>query len=359
MIPRPLAGVHVVDLSQFIAGPLCAQLLADFGASVTKVEPLTGDPSRLLPGTPHGSIYFRAFNTNKKSVTLDLRSADGRQRLDELLSESQACVMNFSPRALKRLKLEPEILHESFPDLVVTVISGYGLGDDRLSFDPIAQSESGFAYYNGGLDGRPRIAKGYLVDQLAGYHAALATAMSLAEQPPKRALMIDVSMRDAILSFMAPELIRSTELGVAVSPGGDADSTTAPSNLYQCSDGYCYMYAGLDHHYAALRSVLPHLPDWSLQERLDNATDLDAMITKWTGRLTVSEVVRRISEAKVPIGPVRTVLETLREPTGRPPIVQEKVAGSIPNLPALFDGERVGRRPAPPLRDTKNHQGEA
>lgn len=359
MTPRPLDEVRVVDLSQFIAGPLCTQLLADFGASVTKVEPLTGDPSRLLPGTPHGSIYFRAFNTNKRSVILDLQSADGRQRVNELLSESQACVMNFSPRALKRLKLEPEILHESFPNLIVTVISGYGLRDDRLSFDPIAQSESGFAYYNGGLDGRPRIAKGYLVDQLAGYHAALATAMALAERPPKRGLTIDVSMRDAILSFMAPELIRSTELELAVSPGGDADSTTAPSNLYRCFDGYCYMYAGLDHHYATLRSVLPHLPDWSLQERLDNAADLDAMITRWTGRLTVSEVVQRISEAKVPIGPVQTMLETLRESTGRPPAVREGVAGSIPNFPALFDGERVERHPAPPLKNTKNHQEEA
>lgn len=359
MTPRPLDGIQVVDLSQFIAGPLCAQLLADLGASIIKVEPPVGDPSRRLPGTRQGSIYFRAFNTSKRSVTLDLRSVAGRNRLEEFLSSSQACVTNFTPSTLRHLRLDPATLHELFPGLTVTTITGYGLDDDRVSLDPIAQSESGFAHLNGGADGRPRIAKSYLVDQLAGFYAAFATVMALVEQPPRSGLTIDVSMRDVMLAFMGPELIRSTELGVAFSPGGDADSTTAPSNLYSCADGYCYLYGGLDHHYAALRSVIP-LPDWTLDIRLERAADLDSMIEDWTGALPVSEVVQRISQAGVPIGPVRTILDALAEPTSRPPIVTEGDSGAVPNFPVLFNGTRVERSPAPPLPDNgPSHQEKA
>src|SRR5919198_1500898 len=128
-IPQPLRGRRVIELAQFIAGPTAAQLLADFGAEVIKVEAPTGDGSRALPGTKFGSVYARSFNTNKASAIIDTRNEEDRRRLGEMLAAADALVCNLAPGVLRRLELDPGSIRRRFPHLVATLVSGYGQED--------------------------------------------------------------------------------------------------------------------------------------------------------------------------------------------------------------------------------------
>jgi len=177
--PQPLRGKRVVEFAQFIAGPTAAQLLADFGAEVIKVEAATGDGSRHLPGTEHGSVYARSFNTGKASVVIDTRDPAGRKALEELLVGADGLVCNVAPGALRRLDLDAASIRRRFPRLVATLVSGYGQQDDRTCMDTIAQCESGFARLNGAEDGTPRISTSWPTDFFSGLYAGLSMAMAL------------------------------------------------------------------------------------------------------------------------------------------------------------------------------------
>jgi crotonobetainyl-CoA:carnitine CoA-transferase CaiB-like acyl-CoA transferase len=151
--PQPLRGKHVLDLSQYIAGSVCGQLLADYGAEVIKLELPAGDPSRGLPGNTFGSLYFRYYNSGKSSVTLDLTDDGDRVEFDRLLTWAHALVLNLGARSRRRLGLDAATIHAQLPRLIVTVVSAYGADDDRTCFDSIAQAVSGFAELNADEDG--------------------------------------------------------------------------------------------------------------------------------------------------------------------------------------------------------------
>src|SRR6056297_2461016 len=172
--PRPLAGKRVIEFSQFIAGPTAAQMLADFGAEVIKVEPPRGDGSRALPGGAHGSAYYRCFNTGKSSRVIDMGLETGRAAFAALLADADAMVCNVAPPTLRKLGLDPHSLERDHPELVVTLVSGFGQEDDRTCMDTIAQCESGFAWMNGNTDGTPRVSASWPVDFYSGHYAAMA-----------------------------------------------------------------------------------------------------------------------------------------------------------------------------------------
>jgi crotonobetainyl-CoA:carnitine CoA-transferase CaiB-like acyl-CoA transferase len=346
----------VVDLSQYIAGSVCGQTLADFGASVDKVEPAGGDPSRALPGTQFGSVYYRSYNTGKTARVLDLRDPGQRRLLDELLGEADALVMNFGVRTLRSLGLDWATLHERHPHLVVAVVSAYGVDDPRTCFDSIAQAVSGYALANAAEDGRPRISAGYPTDVLSGLYAGMATAMALLDPARASGVLIDVPMIEVAMSALAgPAMLGAAEEG-AFRPGtGNRDAATAPSNVYRCRDGYCYVYAGLDKHWALLRPLVGG-PDVPAVDRLADAGRFDEMVEAWTSRHTVAEVDRRMHELGIPAGPVRSPVEALEVAAAERPgaVVSRTPAGeAVPQFPALFSSERIPRRPAPdrPLPD--------
>jgi crotonobetainyl-CoA:carnitine CoA-transferase CaiB-like acyl-CoA transferase len=349
--PAPLAGRTVVDLSQYIAGAVCGQLLADFGADVRKVEPRGGDPSRALPGTRFGSIYYRSFNTGKTTQALDLRSPGGRARLDALLAEADALVMNFGLRTLETLGLTWDALHRAHPHLVVTLVSAYGADDLRTGFDSIAQAVSGYALTNAAEDGTPRISAGWPTDVISGTYAAFATAMALADRDRTEGVLVDVPMHDvAMIALVGPAVLAAAEEGTFRRGTGNRDAAASPSNVYRCADGHAYVYAGLDKHWARLRPVVGG-PSGSAAERRADAESYDRVVEAWTSRHPVDEVCLRMAELGIPAGPVRDPVSALREVAReRPGAVVATTPGgeAVPQFPVTFSGVRPVRRPAPP-----------
>lgn len=200
-VPQPLRGKQVVDLSQFIAGPTAAQYLADFGAEVVKIESAKGDGTRGLPGNQFGSYYTRSFNTGKQSKVLDLRAADDRKQLDNMLEQADAFICNLAPQSLVGFGLDGPALQARFPHLIITLISGYGQHDPRSCMDTIAQCESGFAWLNGDEDGSPRLSTSWPIDMFCGMHAGMSTAMALLDTPT-RGCLVDLSMMEVAVSML-------------------------------------------------------------------------------------------------------------------------------------------------------------
>jgi crotonobetainyl-CoA:carnitine CoA-transferase CaiB-like acyl-CoA transferase len=360
MVPTPLRGLKVVDLSQYIAGAVCGQVLADFGAQVLKVEPISGDPSRALPGSRFGSIYYRTFNTGKQAIALDLRREDDHDRLRDLLADADALVMNFGQRSRERLGLGWPTLHADFPRLVVTLVSAYGAEDPRTCFDSIAQAVSGFAVLNAAEDGRPRISAGYPTDVFSGLYAGLSTAMTLLDAERRDGVLVDVAMIEvAMAALTGPASLIAAEEGAFHAGRGNRDAATAPSNVYRCRDGYAYVYAGLDKHWARLRPLIG-ADDLDAPTRLADAERLDAVVESWTAGLTVAEVCERMAALEVPAGPVHDPVEALRVIASERPgaVVARTAAGAaVPQFPAVFSGARVARSAAPEAPTTQALDG--
>lgn len=356
MTPAPLRDKRVLDLSQYIAGSACCQLLADFGATVTKVEPTSGDPARALGATRFGSTYYRQYNTGKRAVTVDLNDEAGRARLDEMLADSDAVVMNFSPRTLRKHGLDPESLHGRFGDLIVVLISAYGAGDERTVFDSVAQAVSGFGYLNADAEGTPRISAGYPTDVFTGLYAGVSTAMALADHQRRGGMLIDAPMIEVAMSALCgPAVLAGAEEGKVAQGIGNRDAATAPSSTYACADGYAYIYAGLDKHWARLRPLIGG-EEAQLAERLADPERFDAMIEAWTRNKTVDQVCDEVTALGIPAGPVADPVRALSEihRDRRDAVVSVTKEGeAVPQFPVYFNGGRIPRAPAPSLPSPK------
>lgn len=350
--PRTLEGKRVIELSQFIAGPTAAQLLADFGAEVIKIEAPSGDGSRGLPGTAFGSVYTRSFNTSKESLVIDTRQEGDRARLFDLLSNADALVCNLAPGALRRLDLDAVSIRRRFPHLIATLVSGYGQQDDRTCMDTIAQCESGFAWLNGAEDGSPRISTSWPADFFSGLYAALSTAMALAETNRTEGCIIDISMMEiAAAMLLGPAALLVCEGGTPAPGTGNRDRASAPSGIYPCLDGHVYIYGGLDPYWAKLKGVVGG-SDAPSGERLARAEEFDRQVSAWTSRHTREDVLSVMNECAIPAGSVRdpvSAVEMIRKL--RDGAVSRRLASGehVPAFPALFDGERLHRSPAPSI----------
>ncbi|MDQ3972737.1 MAG: CoA transferase, partial [Actinomycetota bacterium] len=179
-----LSGVRVVDLSRVLAGPFAAQVLAEMGADVIKVEQPTGDPARGIgPHVDGRSLYFSALNTGKRGVALDLADPSGRAGLDALLASADIVVENFRPAAASALGCDPASLLVRHPGLTVVTVSGYARGSQRAdspALDLTVQAESGIMSVTGEPGGPPVRAGVPVGDLAAGLWAALAAAAGYA-----------------------------------------------------------------------------------------------------------------------------------------------------------------------------------
>lgn len=366
----PLSGVRVLDLTNVLAGPFACHQLAHLGAEVIKVEAVgRGDLARSLGANPALSargmgISFLAQNAGKKSLTLNLKSAGGKEVLRRLVRRADVLVENFRPGVMERLGLGADTLRAGNPALVYCAISGFGQTGpwaDRPAYDQIIQGVSGVMSVTGDADSAP-LRVGYpLADTVGGLTAAMAILGALNANP--RGCVIDVSMLDSVLATMGWVVSNHLIGGVTPAPQGNENPTSAPSGAFQCADGLINIAANKDEQWQALarhlgRDDLLADPSFATREarkanRLRLKAELETVLTTRPAR----DWARELNAIGVPSGAVMTVPEILGHPqiTGRGLLARfEDVPGvgrsiDVMRVGAMIDGRRPAVADPPPV----------
>jgi formyl-CoA transferase len=325
----PLAGVRVVEATTTWAGPMCACLLADFGADVIKVELPDGEVARRLPpflpgdGEPALSFMHTTVNRNKRSLTLDLRQSLGRDLFLRLARTADVVVENFRPGTMDDWGLGYEHVRAVRPDVVYVSISGFGqFGPDRerAGYDPMAQAASGWLSLNGEPNGAPVKAPTFLGDDLGGVHGALGALAALRHRDRTgEGQHVDVALQDALL-FQSNGYPMLAALGVELPRMGSQFVVAAPAGVYRCSDDYVMMGVLLDSHWKVLANVMgkPELadkPEYATgRERVRRRAELNALVEEWVRPRTVAQVVESLVAARLPASAVRRYADSARDP---------------------------------------------
>lgn len=326
---RPLDGVRVVEMGSLLAGPFCGQLLGDFGAEVIKVEPPgKGDPMRLWGRQRKNghTLWWPIIARNKKSVTLNLREEEGQKIARKLIAEADVVVENFRPGTMERWGLGYEDLSRENPGLVMVRVSGYGQTGpyrDQAGFGVIGEAMGGIRHITGYPDQPPPRVGVSLGDSLAATFGALGalTALYNREKHGGRGQVVDVGIYEAILALMESTIPEYALTGHVRGRTGSILPFVAPSNIYPTNEGdYVLIGGNADTVFRRLAGAVGH-PEWAENERYathnargENQQELDGMISDWTEKRTVEEVIEVMAEAGVPAGKVFTAKDMVDDP---------------------------------------------
>ncbi len=320
-----LDGVRVLDLSRFIAGPICAQILGDMGAEVVKVERPGGEDARSQgPFIGDESLYPIAYNRNKASVTLDTRHPDAGPILERLVAWADVLVENYRPGTLDAMGFGWTRLHEAYPRLVLTSLSGFGQTGPlagRALFDPIAQAASGLMSLTG-EDGRPPMVTGaYIADHVAGLYGAIGTLVAIiARTSLGVGQRVDVASLDALVSVLGTRPMASAMLGERPVRRGSRDPYSAPANVFPAKDGHVYLHAGTDSLFprfceAIGRHDLAGDPRYAtIACRLANVEALEGEVRSWTAPRSRLEIEHALAAAGIPCAAVAEIAEVVASP---------------------------------------------
>ena len=317
---QALDGVRVLDLTQFEAGPTCTQALAWLGAEVIKVEPPgRGDPARtsspIRPGMD--SVYYLILNCNKRSLTLNLKSEQGKDIFFRLLEKSDVVAENQGPGTLERLGLGYDVLSEVNPRIILARVKGfgtYGPYSEYKAFDMVAQTTGGSYSVNGYKDGPPMPNNITIGDIGTGYHAALGVVSALYQRERTgKGQVIEVSMQDAVVNLSRVAMVWWYEdPNINLRNGGTyADS---PAGLYKCKPGgpddYAYVFAGekpVDMWDKLLTTIgredlIGDERYVSVVERVKRREEVNQIVEEWTMHHTKHEVMHTLGKARVITG---------------------------------------------------------
>lgn len=324
MSSTPLAGIRVIDLTQIYQGPYAAFLMAAAGADVIKVEPPGGERLRGRGGE-YTPLSFAMLNSNKRSVTLDLKAVEGKALLKDLVNDADVLLENFAPGVMDRLGLGWETLHELNPKLIYGSGTGYGLsGPDmnQLAMDHTIQAASGVMASTGDEGQPPARAGGAPSDLMGGVHIYAGVLSALVGRGVSgKGTRVEVSMLEAMFFTLCSEFAAYHSRGeLPPRNSGRSPSGVCPYGRYQCSDGWIAIICVAEGHWRAVARVIG-------QEQLLNDVDFDAaykrkkiepqinaMIESWSIKHSREEAFRLLREAKVPVAPVKTLDEVYRDP---------------------------------------------
>ena len=322
-----LDGIKVVDLSRYISGPNCCQLLGDLGADVIKVESPKGEPVReYTPAAQDGtSYYYMVFNRNKRGVTVNTRSPEGREVLRRLLSQADVVVENFKPGTMAAMGFDWESLHRLNPRLILASISGFGQTGPMAclpGFDSILQAMGGLMSLTGSPEGEPYLAGTFVIDYCTSVYTAYGIlAALLAREKTGEGQRIEASLLDTAMSLLIDAVPEDLVLGKRRSRIGNLDKCTAPVGCFQDKNGeHVYIIAAPQEHWEKLAHIIGR-PDLiqdprflTVPVRHDHAKVVNAYVAQWVSTLTREEVVEILSQAGIPATPVLSVHEFLRLP---------------------------------------------
>ena len=365
----PLSGVVVLDVTRVVAGPFCAMMLADLGATVIKVEnPNDPDYTRTFPpmvDDGRTSAYFAQYNRNKQGISIDLRSEEGKALLKRLVRKADILIENFRPGVMDRLGLGYEVLRAENPRLVYTAISGYGRtgpNASRPGYDNSGQAAGGLWSMNGYPD-QPPVRVGTIIGDLsASLYAATGTLAALREaERTGIGQVVDISQQDAVLSLTEHAVIRHTVANEIAGPLGNDHPFVRPYGQYPCADGYVF-FGGYTDKFWSITCALFGEPEMArdpridtMEKRFDRAVDetiVTPLLHRWFSRHTKAELEEMAGDA-VPLSAIKTIDEVVADPhiQARGMIVEVPVAGQpvqMLGLPIKLSGNEAQNHGAAP-----------
>ncbi|MFM1826630.1 MAG: hypothetical protein RLY67_11 [Pseudomonadota bacterium] len=349
---KPLKGIKVIDFTHVQAGPACTQLMAWFGADVIKVErPGSGDVTRTqLRDIPEAdALYFTMLNSNKRSLTLDTKTQQGKEVLEKLIKESDVLVENFAPGALDRMGFTWERIQELNPKMIVASVKGFSDGhhyEDLKVYENVAQCAGGAASTTGWWDGPPTVSGAALGDSNTGMHLAIGILTAIiGRQQTGKGQRVSCSMQDAVLNLCRVKLRdqqRLDRLGFleeypqyphgkfsdVVPRGGNAGGGGQPGWVLKCkgweTDPNAYIYFTIQGH--AWEPICRALgkPEWiedpaynTPRARQDKIFDIFAFIENWLSDKTKYEAVDILRKFDIPCAPVLSMKEIAADPSLR------------------------------------------
>jgi formyl-CoA transferase len=324
MTNQALSGIRVIDMTHNQAGPACAQILGFLGADVIKLEePKGGDVAR---AQNNDELFFLVFNANKRSLTLNLKTEEGKELFRKLIAKSDVLIENFGPGALDRMGLGWPVLEKLNPRLVFATIKGFGTYGPNAHFkayEPIAQAMGGAMCVTGFPDGPPTYNWPAIGDSGTGMHMAIAILAALNQRHATgRGQHVEVAMQEAVLNLIRISLREHQRHGVPERTGNQLGQNV-PGTTYRCAPGgpndYVYIYAQPQMWSAFCKAM--ERPDLETNplfktnpDRWKNRAALDALITEWTMQRTKLDVMKVMADAGVPCGACQDTGEVLADP---------------------------------------------
>jgi crotonobetainyl-CoA:carnitine CoA-transferase CaiB-like acyl-CoA transferase len=359
-----LAGVRVLDLTQFEAGPTCTEVMAQLGAEVVKVEnPKGGEPGRILGAGPKpgaDAYYFMVYNANKKSVTVNLKSPRGIALVKEMAAKADVFIENMAPGTIEKLGLGWDVLHAINPRLIYAQVKGFGEGspqEHNLAFDMIAQAAGGNMAITGEVGGRPIRPGATLGDTGTGMLMCIAVVSSLYERNTTgKGRRLQVAMQDAQLNYTRGSFVNYARTGKPQERGRAGFGGPPPSDIFPCKPGgpndwvYVFNSHNNPEHWRRTAKIMGR-PEWAddpefldRDKRTNHADEVNAMVTAWTQQRTKHEAMEILGAAGIPTGAVldtgdllaektffeRGILQTQHHPNGD---------FRMPTFPVRFDGK--------------------
>ena len=365
----PLAGLTVLDFGHTVMGPTCGLILADLGADVIRVEPATGDPTRRLKG--FGTGYFGFFNRNKRSIAVDLKTADGRTVGRDLIAKADILIENFGPGAMERLGLDYAAVSALNPRLIYASLKGFLKGpyDQRLALDEVVQMMSGLAYMTG-PSGRPLRAGSSVVDITGGMFAVIAILAALRERDRTGlGALVESALYEAAVFLMGQHLCYSAQTDGPIPPMPERVSAWAVYDLFDVAGGR-QVFVGItsDAHWerfcaAAGRADLA--ADATLATNNLRIAARDRLIPELRtmfAAMTAAEVIALAEEARIPFSPIARPEDLFEDPhlsaTGG--LLETRLPGGVdtrlPRLPIRIADQGFGLVRNPPAAGA--HSGE-
>ncbi|MDE3002095.1 MAG: CoA transferase [Gemmatimonadota bacterium] len=366
--PAPLADIRVCDVTQNLAGPFCAQILADLGATVIKVEPPGGDLGRLWgpPFWGDDSTLFLSANRGKRSIVLDLKQPEGIRVLRRLATSCDVFIQASRPAAAERLGIDASSVHEWREDIVHLSLSAYGQDgpmSDQPGYDPLMQAYAGMISVTGEPNGGPTRVGGSVVDFGTGMWAALSVLAALRERDRTgTGATLEASLMDTSLAWVSYHMMGFIATGRVPGPMGSSLGAIAPYRAFPTSDGYVMIAAGNDAIFRRLCVALelagvaddPRFR--SNSERVANRAILDSIVEAATECMTTDDLLERTKEHAIPASAIQSIDQVVADP-------QVDAAGMFPrvehpdlagyrdvSLPLRMNGERPRAEEVPPAR---------
>ena len=348
---KPLQGLRVIELGQLLAGPFAGCMLGYFGAEVIKIEPPGGDPIRNWREVKDGtSLWWRSLARNKKCISVNLKTEEGRALVKELLLSADIVIENFRPGVMENWGLDPETLRRQNPKLIYARISGYGQTGpyaNKPGFASACEAISGFRYLNGYPDEVPVRPNLSLGDSVSGLHAVIGIMMALHARDKKegQGQVVDVALYESMFNLLEAVIPEYHGADIVRQPSGTTVTGIVPTNTYRCKDHKFLVIGGNgDSIFRRLMTAVGR-DDMANDSGLATNTDrvlceakIDLVLSEWCSQHSLEQALAVLDQHRVPCGPVYDAKDMMNDPhfNNRGMFEQVEINGEPLKIPAIL-----------------------